>query len=79
LAKTLLLAGYETVIAPAWSLNVTIPGPWTEVFLHQLKTGQNIVSAASEANQRIKQIYPVESAWAAMHVFGNPHLRGAKL
>lgn len=78
LAKTLLLAGYETVIAPAWSLNVTIPGPWTEVFLHQLKAGQNIVSAASEANQRIKQIYPVESAWAAMHVFGNPHLRGAK-
>lgn len=75
LAKTLLLSGYETVIAPAWSLNINIPGPWAEAFLQRLKSGQNIVSAACEANLQIKEIYPVESAWAAMHVFGNPHLK----
>ncbi|MHA6574104.1 hypothetical protein [Pseudomonas yamanorum] len=76
LAKTLLMSGYETVIAPAWSLNVVIPGPWIEVFLKSLRHGENIVDAALHANNRIKTLYPVESAWAAMHVFGNPHLSG---
>lgn len=76
LAKTLLMSGYETVIAPAWSLNVVIPGPWIEAFLQSLRPGGNIVDAALHANNRIKKQYPVESAWAAMHVFGNPHLSG---
>lgn len=79
LAKTLLMSGYETVIAPAWSLNVVIPGPWIEAFLQSLRSGGNIVDAALHANNRIKKQYPVESAWAAMHVFGNPHLSGQEL
>lgn len=74
LTKDLLMAGYETVIAPSWSLNVIIPGPWMEKFLESLKSGSNIVDACLHANNRIKSIYPVESAWAAMHVFGNPYL-----
>ncbi|MEB5477818.1 hypothetical protein [Acinetobacter pollinis] len=74
LTKNLLLAGYETVIAPAWSLNVVIPGPWLEEFLNSLKLGSNIIDASLQANNKIKEIYPVESAWAAMHVFGNPNI-----
>lgn len=76
LAKSLLMSGYETVIAPAWSLNVVIPGPWIEALLKSLRSGANIVDAAFHANSRIKALYPVESAWAAMHVFGNPHING---
>lgn len=76
LTKTLLMAGYETVIAPSWSLNVVIPGPWMERFMESLKSGGNIVDACLHANDRIKSIYPVESAWAAMHIFGNPHIVG---
>jgi len=74
LAKTLLLAGYETVIASAWSLNINIPGPWANAFLLALAAGLPISRAVQNANAKIKEAYPVESAWAAMHVFGNPHL-----
>ncbi|GGX85494.1 hypothetical protein [Vogesella alkaliphila] len=76
LAKTLLMSGYEAVIAPAWSLNVVIPGPWIEVFLEKIRSGENIVDATLHANHRIKDLFPLESAWAALHLFGNPHLSG---
>ncbi len=79
LAKNLLSAGYEAVIAPSWSLNVVIPGPWMTAFIGFLTLGGNIVDASLYANNRIKSIYPVESAWAAMHVFGNPHVYGKSL
>lgn len=72
LAKTLILDGYQGVVAPAWSLNVVIPGPWLSAFTTSIDNGDNIVRAVQYANNHIRSIYPVESAWAAMHLFGNP-------
>lgn len=75
LSKDLLLQGYEAVIAPSWSLNVVIPGPWMEEFLKKMKSGNTIIEACLGANNKIKELYPVESAWAAMHLFGNPNIK----
>lgn len=72
LAKTLILDGYQSVVAPAWSLNVVIPGPWLNAFTASLDNGDSIVRAVQCANNHIRSLYPVESAWAAMHLFGNP-------
>jgi hypothetical protein len=77
LIKELLANGYRTVIAPSWSLNVCIPGVWTKHFINSMKTGYTVSRSAFIANKNIQKIYPVESAWAAMHVFGNPELTNA--
>lgn len=75
LTKNLLLEGYEAVIAPSWSLNIMIPGPWLKEFIYQLDNGVKIIDACFAANNKIKEIYPVESAWKAMHIFGNPNIK----
>lgn len=77
LTKTLILDGYESVISPAWSLNVVIPGPWLSSFTTALREGLCITLAVQAANLSIKDMYPVESAWGAMHLFGNPHIKSA--
>lgn len=79
LAKNLLQEGYETVIAPSWSLNIVIPGPWMEEFLNHLSIGANIIDACLAANNKIMELFPVESAWAAMHIFGNPNIKIANI
>lgn len=77
LTKTLLLDGYESVISPAWSLNVVIPGPWLFFFTTALRGGSCISLAVQFANSSIKDMYPVESAWGAMHLFGNPYIKSS--
>jgi hypothetical protein len=74
LTKSLLESGYQAVIAPSWSLNICIPGIWTKELLENLKNGSSLSSAVYYANKKIYSIYKVESACAAMHLFGNPHL-----
>ncbi|ENI4126746.1 hypothetical protein ABXY91_000114 [Vibrio fluvialis] len=74
LIKTLLSNGYKTVIAPSWSLNVCIPGIWTDAFITSMKSGDSCSKAAFIANKIVRETYNVESAWTAMHVFGNPDL-----
>jgi hypothetical protein len=74
LIKVLLKSGYQAVIAPSWSLNICIPGIWTKELLEKLKDGNSLSSAVYYANKKVNSIYMVESACAAMHLFGNPHL-----
>ena len=76
LVKDLLRNGYETVIAPSWSLNIVIPGAWMELFLRTFDCNENIVEAAQAANDEIRRVFPVESAWCALHVYGNPFITG---
>lgn len=74
LIKELLRNGYEAVIAPSWSLNIYIPETWCKEFIESL-TGKNPIShAVFMANRAVKLKYKVESAWAAMHLFGNPNI-----
>lgn len=74
LIKDLFSLGYEAVIAPAWSLNIYIPGVWCGRFLDSLMAGDQVSYAVYNANMRIKEVYKEETAWAAMHLFGNPNL-----
>ena len=75
--KKLLSDGYQAVIAPSWSLNVSIPGIWSNELLINLNNGLNLSESVHRANQHVKSIFIVESAWAAMHVFGNGSLKCA--
>lgn len=74
LIKELLRNGYEAVIAPSWSLNIYIPETWCKEFISSLTEKNSITRAVYMANMAVKLKYKVESAWAAMHLFGNPNI-----
>ena len=71
LVKKLLQNGYESVISPSWSLNVSIPGIWTKEFLNSMKAGKNISMSVHKANLHVDSVYLSPSASSAMHLFGN--------
>ncbi|MFK3762493.1 hypothetical protein [Serratia ureilytica] len=66
--------GYECVLAPAWSYNVTLTGIWTRNFIDALNDGKNLSESTFHANKTVKSIYPSVGAYAAMHLFGNDGL-----
>lgn len=76
LIKELLMSGYQAVVAPSWSLNIAIPAPWFRTFLDSMRQGASVLKATRDANLHIQQQYKLESAWAAMHLFGDPDITG---
>lgn len=74
LVSRVLDLGYECVLAPAWSYNVTLTGIWTRNFIDALKEGKNLSASTYFANSHVKSIYPGIGAYAAMHLFGNDNL-----
>jgi len=74
LVSKVLDLGYECVLAPAWSYNVTLTGIWTRSFLDALKDGGNLSASTYSANAHVKSLYPGIGAYAAMHLFGNDKL-----
>lgn len=77
LIKNLLKSGYETVISPSWSLNVSIPGIWAKEFINSLKSKKNITESVYQANLLIHNHYLSPSASTAMHIFGNGDVKCA--
>jgi len=77
LVKKMLQDGYEAVISPSWSLNVSIPGFWTKEFIKYMNSGINISESVYKANLFVDSIYLSLSASAAMHLFGNSNLKCA--
>ena len=67
LAKELIYRGARHVIAPAWPLNIKLTGPWIKTFIHQIEDGKTISDSCFLANAKLKELFKVESAWAAMH------------
>lgn len=67
--------GYSAVIAPFWSLHITIPPIWLPVLLSSIETGKTIVEAVHDANMAVFGSYPTPSAWSCMHIYGDPHLK----
>lgn len=67
LAKELLEKGAKHVIAPAWPLNIKLTGPWAKTFLDSLSGGETVSRSCFAANMKLKELFMVESAWAAMH------------
>ncbi|HHH0336949.1 TPA: hypothetical protein ACPZAA_000124 [Yersinia enterocolitica] len=74
LIDKVLSLGYETVIAPAWSYNVTLAGLWTSTFIAALRDGNNVIKSNYMANIKVKQKFVGIGAYAAMHVFGNNNI-----
>jgi hypothetical protein len=74
-AKHCLESGYQTVIAPFWSLSIDLPPIWLPIFLNELDSGETVLSSFHKASLAIKEKYPTPSAWACLHIYGNPYLR----
>lgn len=79
LAKKLIMKGYSSVVAPMWSLNIDIIKPWLSAFLDSMEGGEYIIDAVFKANIIVKQEFVAPSAWACLHLFGNPYTRVAEV
>lgn len=77
LVKQLIQKGYSSIVAPMWSLPTDIITPWLTVFLESLENGEYIIDAVYKANMRVKKEFVASSAWACLHLFGNPYTRVA--
>ena len=67
--------GYESVIAPFWALHISIPPIWLPIFLKNFNEGYNISKAFHFANLEVYKYYSTPSAWACLHLYGNPIVR----
>lgn len=76
--KTFIRAGYQAVIAPMWALSTEILPNWLETFMTYFEEGDFVVDALYKANMAVKEQYPTPSAWANLHLFGNPYLHVQK-
>ena len=76
--KRFIRAGYQAVIAPMWALSTDILPFWLESFMENFEKGDFVVDALYKANMAVKDQYPTPSAWANLHLFGNPYLHVQK-
>ena len=76
--KIFIRAGYQAVIAPMWALSTEILPKWLETFMARFEEGDFVVDALYKANMAVKKEYPTPSAWANLHLFGNPYLHVQK-
>lgn len=75
LIKNFIRSGYSSIVAPMWTLPIEIFDIWMPVFLESLHRGDYVIDALFNANMSVKHAYADPSAWACMHLFGNPYLR----
>ena len=75
LVKKLIIKGYDSIVAPMWSLHTDIITPWLSLFLDSMESGEYIIDAVYNANMAIKNEFIAPSAWACLHLFGNPYTR----
>jgi len=73
--KEYVTKGYLSVIAPFWSLHINIPPIWLPAFLQSIENGNDIIKSVHNANMAVYQKFPTLSAWACMHLYGDPHLK----
>lgn len=75
IVKRYLQMGYSSVVAPMWSLPTTILSTWLSSFLVSMDAGDYVVDAVFNANMVVKDEFVAPSAWACLHLYGNPYLR----
>ena len=73
--KRYLRMGYSSVVAPMWSLNTEITKIWLPVFMENVDAGGYVVDAVFQANMEVKKQFITPSAWACLHLFGNPYVK----
>jgi hypothetical protein len=74
IVKKYIEKGYSSVIAPFWALHINIPPIWLPVFIKSLDEGGKVIKAVHEANLAVSRVYPTMSAWACLHLYGDPNL-----
>lgn len=77
IVKRYLRMGYSAVIAPMWSLPTIILPTWMKTFMEIMESGGYVIDAVYKANLAVKQEFVAPSAWACLHLFGNPYLKVA--
>ncbi len=75
IVKRYLRMGYSAVVAPVWSLNVDIIPVWLPEFMAVIVSGEYVVDAVYKANMKVKEQFITPSAWACLHLFGNPYMK----
>lgn len=77
----LIQYGYESVIAPFWALDATIPSFWLKFFLEEFKDGSTVSKSVFKANNalaeyqsEISDSFFVPEGRLAMHLYGNPNI-----
>lgn len=75
IVKRYLRMGYSSVVAPMWSLNTEITKIWLPVFMSIVDGGGYVVDAVLQANMEVKRRFITPSAWACLHLFGNPYTK----
>lgn len=75
IVKRYLQLGYSSVVAPMWSLNTEITKIWLPVFMEIVDAGEYVVDAVFKANMEVKKQFITPSAWACLHLFGNPYMK----
>jgi hypothetical protein len=72
--RTILHKGYQAVVAPFWSMHISIPPLWMPQFLTALRNSQPVSEAVYRANSYVYEVNKNPGAWACMHLYGNPYL-----
>ena len=75
IVKRYLRMGYSAVVAPMWSLATIILPTWLKTFMELMENGSYVIDAVYKANMAVKQEFIAPSAWACLHLFGNPYLK----
>lgn len=76
IVKRFIKKGYCSVVAPAWSLSTEIVPLWMSIFMEEfINNKAYVVDAVFRANMAVKDAYTAISAWACMHLYGNPYLQ----
>ena len=73
MARRLLAQGCRAVIAPAWPLEVSVPGVWLPAFLTEWERGSPVIDACFAANGAAQAAFGWNPGRAlAMNVYGDP-------
>lgn len=72
MVRVLLKSNIKTVIAPFWSLHISIPPVWLPTFIDTLEAGESVSKAVYIANKKVFEQNLNPGAWCCMHTFGNP-------
>ncbi|WP_375758758.1 CHAT domain-containing protein [Corallococcus exercitus] len=77
LPEMLLGNGCRSVVASPWPIDSVKAGSWLEFFVAAWNTGFSVVESTYFANDEMRRISSHPLDWLAMHVFGDPQVKGS--
>lgn len=75
LIRKFIEMGYEAVIAPFWSLHISVPPVWLPEFLRSMRNKLSVSEAVFRANSKVYGTNKSPGAWACLHLYGNPFFK----